>query len=86
MAQTRIHLIAVGGAAMHNIALDLHAAGYVVTGSDDEIYNPSLSRLTDAGICPEKTGWFPEKITSQLDAVILGMHARADNPELLRAL
>lgn len=86
MKTSRIHLIAIGGAAMHNIALDLHAAGYKVTGSDDEIYNPSLSRLSEAGICPEETGWFPEKITTQLDAVILGMHARADNPELLRAL
>lgn len=80
-----IHFIAVGGSAMHNLALELHKKGYQVTGSDDEIFEPSKSRLQHAGILPEAWGWFPEKITDQLDAVILGMHARKDNPELQRA-
>src|SRR5690349_18151227 len=80
-----IHFIAIGGAAMHNLALALQQKGYQVTGSDDEINEPSLSRLKNAGILPPQIGWFPEKITKSLDAVILGMHARADNPELLRA-
>lgn len=86
MNRKRIHLIAVGGAAMHNIALDLHAARNIVSGSDDEIYNPSLARLQEAGIAPERMGWFVENITPELDLVILGMHAKADNPELLRAV
>ncbi|MFZ1748638.1 MAG: Mur ligase family protein [Saprospiraceae bacterium] len=80
-----IHLIAIGGAAMHNIALDLKAQGHIVSGSDDEIYEPSLTRLKNANICPPHFGWFPEKITPSLDLVILGMHAKADNPELLHA-
>lgn len=70
---------------MHNIALDLHAQGHNITGSDDEIYDPSLSRLREAGIAPEPMGWFPEKITADLDFVILGMHAKIDNPELIQA-
>lgn len=80
-----IHFIAIGGAAMHNLALALHSKGYKVTGSDDEIKEPSLSRLKVAGLLPEKMGWFPEKLEEKPEAVILGMHARADNPELLRA-
>lgn len=80
-----IHFIAIGGAAMHNLALALHQKGCHITGSDDEIFEPSKSRLKQAGLLPEKWGWFPEKITPQLDAVILGMHARIDNPELLKA-
>lgn len=82
----RIHLIAVGGAAMHNIALDLQSGGHIVTGSDDEIYEPSLGRLKKAGILPDKFGWFPERISKEIDFVILGMHAREDNPELVKAL
>ena len=70
---------------MHNIALDLHAQGHVVTGSDDEIYEPSLSRLQKAGIAPKEFGWFPDKITGATDIIILGMHAKADNPELKKA-
>ncbi len=70
---------------MHNLALALLEKGYLVTGSDDEIYEPSKSRLQKAGILPDSQGWFPEKIHSQLDGIILGMHARIDNPELLRA-
>ncbi|WP_310992784.1 UDP-N-acetylmuramate--L-alanine ligase [Aequorivita marina] len=81
----RIHFIAIGGSAMHNLALALHQKGDTVTGSDDEIFEPSKSRLNNKGLLPEKEGWFPEKITSEIDAVILGMHAKADNPELLKA-
>jgi UDP-N-acetylmuramate: L-alanyl-gamma-D-glutamyl-meso-diaminopimelate ligase len=80
-----VHFIAIGGAAMHNLALALHDKGYSVTGSDDTIFDPSKSRLEAKGLLPEVFGWFPEKINSQLDAVVLGMHAKADNPELLKA-
>jgi UDP-N-acetylmuramate: L-alanyl-gamma-D-glutamyl-meso-diaminopimelate ligase len=80
-----IHFIAIGGAAMHNLALALYQRGYIVTGSDDEILEPSRTRLANSGLLPEKEGWYPEKITSRLGGVILGMHARADNPELLAA-
>lgn len=81
----RIHFIAIGGAAMHNLALALHLKGDIITGSDDEIFDPSKSRLAARGILPEDFGWFPEKITPNLDAVVLGMHAKEDNPELLKA-
>ena len=81
----KIHFIAIGGAAMHNLALALKSKGYEISGSDDEIYEPSKSLLAQNGILPEEFGWFPEKITTDLEAVIVGMHARADNPELLRA-
>ena len=81
----RVHFIAIGGSAMHNLALALHQKGDQVTGSDDEIFNPSKSRLEAKGLLPESYGWFPEKITRSIDAIILGMHAKADNPELLRA-
>jgi len=81
----RIHLIAIGGAVMHNLALALHDNGYSVTGSDDEIYEPAKERLRKAGILPAAFGWFPEKIEPELDAVILGMHARPGNPELEQA-
>lgn len=81
----KIHLIAIGGSAMHNMALSLHEKGFMVSGSDDEINEPSKSRLAKAGILPPAIGWFPEKLTADMDAVILGMHARADNPELIRA-
>jgi UDP-N-acetylmuramate: L-alanyl-gamma-D-glutamyl-meso-diaminopimelate ligase len=81
----KIHFIAIGGSAMHNLALALHHKGYRVTGSDDEFFEPSKSRLKKFGLLPEEDGWFPEKISSDLDAVILGMHARADNPELAKA-
>lgn len=80
-----IHFIAIGGSAMHNLALELHKKGYHVTGSDDEIFEPSKSRLQQVGLLPPEWGWFPEKINAQLDAVILGMHARKDNPELQKA-
>ena len=82
----RIHFIAIGGAAMHNLALAVASkAGYRVTGSDDEIFDPALSHLREAGLLPEEMGWHPERITNDIDAIILGMHAREDNPELVRA-
>ncbi|MBN7810723.1 peptidoglycan synthetase [Algoriphagus sp. H41] len=81
----KYHFIAIGGAVMHNLALALVKKGYQVTGSDDEIYEPSRTRLANAGILPEAYGWFPEKISGDLDGIILGMHARIDNPELIRA-
>lgn len=80
-----IHFIAIGGSAMHNLALALEEKGYTITGSDDVIFEPSKSRLQIKGLLPEAFGWFPEKIHGGLDAVILGMHAKADNPELLKA-
>lgn len=81
----KIHFIAIGGSAMHNLAIALKRKGYEISGSDDEIFEPSRSRLKKENIFPEKEGWYPEKINSDLDAVILGMHARADNPELAKA-
>jgi len=81
----KTHFIAIGGSAMHNLALALHNKGYQVTGSDDAIFEPSKSRLEAKGILPENLGWFPEKITADIEAVILGMHAKGDNPELLKA-
>jgi UDP-N-acetylmuramate: L-alanyl-gamma-D-glutamyl-meso-diaminopimelate ligase len=82
----RIHFIAIGGSAMHNLAIALKRKGYHITGSDDTIFEPSKSRLLKEGILPNQEGWFPEKISADLDAVIVGMHARQDNPELLRAI
>jgi UDP-N-acetylmuramate: L-alanyl-gamma-D-glutamyl-meso-diaminopimelate ligase len=81
----KVHLIAIGGSAMHNLAIAMHKKGYLVTGSDDEIVEPSKSRLANHGLLPLQEGWFDNKITSEIDAVILGMHARKDNPELLKA-
>lgn len=81
----RVHFISIGGAVMHNMAIALHKKGYQVTGTDDEIYEPALSRLKSYGILPESFGWKPEIITSDIDAIILGMHARKDNPEIARA-
>lgn len=81
----KVHLIAIGGSAMHNMALALHEKGFKVSGSDDEINEPSKSRLAKAGILPNEIGWFPEKLNNNMDAVILGMHAREDNAELIRA-
>ena len=81
----RIHLIAIGGSAMHNMAIALHKKGYQVTGSDDEIFEPSKSRLDKHGLLPKVMGWNPDVISSDIDVVILGMHARIDNPELLKS-
>ena len=81
----KVHFIAIGGSAMHNLAIALHRKGYEVTGSDDEIFEPSRTRLKNEGILPEKLGWHPEKLDATYESVILGMHARIDNPELIRA-
>ena len=81
----KVHLIAIGGSAMHNMALALNEKGFIVSGSDDEINEPSKSRLLNFNLLPKEIGWFPEKITKDISAVILGMHARADNPELIKA-
>ncbi|WP_026933526.1 UDP-N-acetylmuramate--L-alanine ligase [Christiangramia echinicola] len=81
----RIHFIAIGGSAMHSLAIALTQKEYEITGSDDAIFEPAKSRLKEYGILPESTGWFTENISKDLDAVILGMHAKADNPELLKA-
>ncbi|MGD0711068.1 MAG: Mur ligase family protein [Bacteroidales bacterium] len=80
-----VHFIAIGGSAMHNLAIALHLKGCHVTGSDDEIFEPAKSRLENYSLLPEKEGWDAFRINEQLDAVILGMHARSDNPELLKA-
>lgn len=81
----RVHFIAIGGSAMHNLAIALHKKGYQVTGSDDEIFEPSKGRLAKYGLLPASEGWNPDRITREVDAILLGMHAKADNPELLRA-
>ena len=80
-----IHFIAIGGSAMHNLAIALRQKGYTISGSDDAIFEPSKSRLENYGLLPRTFGWFPDKITENLDAIILGMHAKEDNPELLKA-
>ena len=81
----KVHFIAIGGSAMHNLAISLKVKGYEVSGSDDEIFEPSKTRLDNYGILPPAIGWDADRITPDLDAVILGMHARMDNPELLKA-
>ena len=81
-----VHFIAIGGAAMHNLALELHALNWQVSGSDDQIFDPAKSRLNAVGLLPESEGWFPEKIHQGIEIVILGMHARENNPELQKAL
>ena len=81
----KIHFISIGGSVMHQLAIALRRKGYTISGSDDEIFEPARSNLLSAGILPEKIGWFPKQITNKLDAVILGMHAKGDNPEIARA-
>jgi UDP-N-acetylmuramate: L-alanyl-gamma-D-glutamyl-meso-diaminopimelate ligase len=81
----KVHFIAIGGSVMHNLALDMRSLGYQVTGSDDEIYEPAKSRLDAHGLLPPSLGWDIDRIHSQLDFIVLGMHAKKDNPELLRA-
>jgi UDP-N-acetylmuramate: L-alanyl-gamma-D-glutamyl-meso-diaminopimelate ligase len=81
----KVHFIAIGGAVMHNLAIALHKKGYIITGSDDEIFEPSRSHLAENNILPQKLGWDTSLITSDIDTVILGMHAKSDNPELIRA-
>ena len=78
------HFIAIGGAVMHNLALELQHNAHHITGSDDEIFEPAKSRLNNAGLLPDQAGWFPEKIHPNLDGIIVGMHAKQDNPELQR--
>jgi len=80
-----IHFIAIGGSAMHNLAIALHNQGHTITGSDDAIHEPSKSRLATKNLLPKPFGWFPDKITTDIEAVILGMHAKPDNVELLKA-
>jgi len=82
----KIHFIAIGGSVMHSLAIALLLKGNEISGSDDEFFEPSKSRLASYGILPEKQGWHPEKLSSEIDAVILGMHAKQDNPELLKAI
>lgn len=81
----KVHFIAIGGSAMHNLAIALHRKGYEVTGSDDEIFEPSRTRLKNEGLLPDELGWHPEKLDDTYESVILGMHARINNPELIRA-
>lgn len=81
----KLHFIAIGGSAMHNLAIAMHRKGAEVTGSDDEIFEPSRGRLDREGLLPDTIGWEASRIDESIDAVILGMHAREDNPELLRA-
>lgn len=71
---------------MNGLALALNEKGYVVTGSDDVVFEPSKSNLAAKGLLPEAFEWFPERIHDKLNAVILGMHAKKDNPELLKAI
>ncbi len=80
-----LHFIAIGGSVMHQLALALHHKGYTITGSDDDIFDPAHTQLAQYGLLPAAMGWFPDKITPETSAVILGMHAKADNPELLKA-
>jgi UDP-N-acetylmuramate: L-alanyl-gamma-D-glutamyl-meso-diaminopimelate ligase len=84
--QQRVHFIAIGGAVMHNLAIILKKKGFIVTGSDDEIFEPSRSRLSENKLLPGRAGWQPDIISRDMDFIILGMHARKDNPELLRAM
>ena len=81
----KIHFIAIGGSAMHNLAIALHIKGYHVSGSDDSIFEPSKSRLIHHGLFPKEIGWNSSNISDDLDCVILGMHAKKDNPELIEA-
>ncbi len=81
----RVHFISIGGSVMHQLAIALHKKGYQVTGTDDEIFEPALSNLAKEGLLPAKIGWQPDLITSEIEAIILGMHAKNDNPELIRA-
>jgi UDP-N-acetylmuramate: L-alanyl-gamma-D-glutamyl-meso-diaminopimelate ligase len=81
----RVHFISIGGSVMHQLAIALHRKGYKVTGTDDEIFEPARSNLAAEGLLPASIGWQPELITKDIDAVILGMHAKNDNPEIRAA-
>lgn len=82
----KVHFISIGGSVMHQLAIALHKKGYQVTGTDDEIFEPAASNLKKQGLFPSSIGWNPAMITPDLDAVILGMHAKSDNPELQKAI
>lgn len=82
----KVHLIAIGGSIMHNLALTLHSRGYLVTGSDDEIYEPAKSKLSSVGLLPKTEGWFADRIDESINLIILGMHGKKDNPELAKAI
>jgi UDP-N-acetylmuramate: L-alanyl-gamma-D-glutamyl-meso-diaminopimelate ligase len=75
-----IHFISIGGSAMHNLAIALHTKGHQISGSDDTIHEPSKSRLEKKGLLPQEFGWFAENITAKIDVIVLGMHAKKDNP------
>ena len=81
----KLHFVAIGGSAMHSLAIAMHRLGHKVSGSDDVIFEPSKSNLRNTGLLPPRLGWFPKKIDSEIDIVILGMHSKKDNPELLKA-
>src|SRR5689334_3961224 len=81
----RVHFIAIGGSVMHNLAIALALKGYNVTGSDDEIFEPAKTNLAKHNLLPDSLGWNSNRITEEIDAIVLGMHAKQDNPELLRA-
>ena len=81
----QLHFIAIGGSAMHSLALAMHRLGHRVTGSDDAIFDPSKTKLEQANLLPDTLGWHPEKLNNEIDVVVLGMHAKADNPELIMA-
>lgn len=81
----QLHFIAIGGSAMHSLALAMHRLGHRVTGSDDAIFEPSKTKLEQANLLPDTLGWHPEKLNNEIDVVLLGMHAKADNPELIMA-
>jgi len=81
----QLHFIAIGGSAMHSLALAMHRLGHRVTGSDDAIFDPSKTKLEQANLLPDTLGWHPEKLNNEIDVVLLGMHAKADNPELIMA-
>ncbi len=80
-----IHFISIGGSVMHQLAIALKRKGYEISGSDDEIFEPAAGNLRNEGLLPANTGWFPNLISNDIDAVILGMHAKQDNPELEKA-
>ena len=85
MKKMKIHFIAIGGAIMHSLAIELHKIGHIVSGSDDCIYNPAKTNLEKHNLLPQKEGWNPEAIDNEIDLIILGMHAKKDNPELLKS-
>ena len=86
MKKMKIHFIAIGGAIMHSLAIELHKIGHIVSGSDDCIYNPAKTNLEKHSLLPQKQGWNPDIIDKEIDLIILGMHAKKNNPELIKLL